>query len=162
MPCYDYRCEPCQKTFEVTQSMCNVAATADCPRCQQPAARWFGSTSFGIGLCNTNWIAGNWHNRDFEQQPNLGERPRAAALKAGVSITGKRFNHALADYPTDPEAWVGSLDEARETARRKGLTVKVEDGDLKVTGESHFARKRRLALEAQGRERKARLEQKSP
>ena len=149
MPSYDYRCEVCKKTFEVQQSIKNVAATVPCARCGEDCERYFGNTVFGIGLCDTQWVRENWHNREFERDPRMGDHYHAGARRAGVSTTGKRYSHALADYPGDPEAWVGSLSEAKEAACRKGLSCSVEDGTLKVTGESHFRRRKRLQQEAQ-------------
>lgn len=133
MPKYDYRCEPCKKTFEVEQSIKNVATESACPACGNFAARWYlgqlASLRIG-GLTDTAYNRGYVNNSQFADDPETGEYMRKKAERAGVSIAGKVYRHALAEYPGDPEAWVSGIDDARDLCRRKGWQHKISDGVL--------------------------------
>ena len=135
MPSYDYRCEPCKKTFEVQQSIKNVARTVPCARCGKDCERYFGNTVFGIGLCDTSYNAGFCNGNQFANDPETGEIYAAKARWAGVSIKGKVYRNALARTPGDPQAWVSDLSEAKDVCRRNGWRYKVEGGVLQCEGD---------------------------
>lgn len=70
--------------------------------------------TFNAGRCNGN---------QFERTPGLGDHYRRLAERAGVSTTGKYYQHGLAEYPGDPEAWVSDRHDVLRVAREKGLQV---------------------------------------
>lgn len=82
------------------------------------ALRTFPATrtdrEFNLGRCNGN---------QFEGKPGLGDHYRHLAEQAGVSTTGKYYQHGLASFPGDPTAWVSDKADVLRVAKEKGFKV---------------------------------------
>ena len=51
----------------------------------------------------------------------LDKKYREQAIKQGISMTGKRYMHSLADYPGDPTAWVSDTHDVKRILKEKNL-----------------------------------------
>lgn len=71
-------------------------------------------SEFNKGRCNGN---------QFETVPGLGDHLKRQAEAVGISTNGKYYCHGLAEFPGDPEAWVGSRGDVARVAEKKGFHV---------------------------------------
>jgi len=77
MPFYEYRCDECDKIFEIFQSMSDDPIT-ECPQCSSPVRRVFSANSIifkGSGFYST----------DTKAKPATTKDPSAAAPAATSS-----------------------------------------------------------------------------
>ena len=155
MPLYNYACSKCGP-FEESCTIKKYTGKTKCPACGKESERDYGNITYSIGLCDTNFFSGTWHNREFERQPEMAEKYAAPARAAGVSITGKRYMHSLARYPGDPQAWVAGLSDAKDFCKRNDLNYKVTEGALEAQGETPYAKKKRLRQEKKAQQRRER------
>ena len=68
MPMYEYRCESCNKQFELRQKFSDPPAT-ECPDCGGAVAKLISATSFALK-------GGGWHNESYGFRSN-SEAPAA-------------------------------------------------------------------------------------
>ena len=82
----------------------------------------------------TRFMAGRLERAPFGDNPYsniLEKRARAAAARAGVSTTGKWFDHQIARDPEDVDGWVGSKSDIEHVIRKRGLQAR---GDINIKG----------------------------
>jgi len=60
MPLYEYACEKCQKTFEVTQSF-SEPPLKECPDCQGPVSKLMSLGGFALK-------GGGWYTTDYKKK----------------------------------------------------------------------------------------------
>lgn len=133
MPIYPYVCRSCDYEFEKLQEIKDDPVVI-CPSCQKPKVeRLIGR--FNIGICETSF------QRDFGSKGDYLEKCSdpirrgellAAAKRAGKSTYGKNWNPALATSMTDPDAWVGSMDDIQRVCKKRGWRYGVKDGNVDV------------------------------
>lgn len=131
MPCYDYRCDA-HGTFEVECSIRQYSLKVKCPQCQKQCARHYSERDIPRvgGLSDTAYNRGYCNGNQFANDEETGDFLKRRAEKAGVSIAGKVYRHALAEYHGDPEAWTAGIDDARDLCKRRGYAHKITDGIL--------------------------------
>lgn len=74
---------------------------------------------------NDTFMRGKKHGGDLDMTDETFAAYQRKAIAAGVSTSGKHYFGRLATSPGDPEAWVGSADEAIATARRKEMLIEI-------------------------------------
>lgn len=116
MPIHPHECVACNHTFDVLTFRLSTIPDPTCPTCGRPAERRFGvprlrtDTTFYAGV---KMEGGQFDNycRPLYTQP---------AKDAGVSINGKHYQHGLARFPGDPEAWVDNLGDVKRILEKRG------------------------------------------
>ena len=68
---------------------------------------------------------------DNEMDQHYATQAAAAAKKAGVSITGKYYSHALATKKFDPKAWINDRSDVRRVCQENGMHC---EGAVNVKG----------------------------
>jgi hypothetical protein len=86
-------------------------------------AEMMATRSFPAIRTDSEYNKGRCNGNQFEAVPGLGNLLRKQAEAAGVSTTGKYYCHGLAEYPGDPEAWVGGRGDVLAVAKKKGMSV---------------------------------------
>lgn len=74
-----------------------------------------------IGGTDSQFMKGRFHKDQFEKDPKAGEFYRAKAKAAGVSTKGKWYQHNLAAYPGDPEAWVSGTGDVKRICEKRNI-----------------------------------------
>lgn len=118
MPIHPVECVPCRHNFEVLTFSIHAEVDTTCPKCGRKAERRFGVPV--IKTEATFFRAAQFGGAPFAGDPDVEKAYTGPARRAGVSIQGKVYQHQLARFPGDPEAYVGSKSEAREVLRRRG------------------------------------------
>ena len=67
------------------------------------------------------WDNDQFKSGDGRMAQELDRRYREQAIKAGVSLTGKRYSHALARWQGDPQAWVSDQHDMLRLAREQNV-----------------------------------------
>lgn len=124
MPLYQFECGNCGQKYDEFRSFKNLTEPVNC-HCGLVAHRVFGAAEIrteatfqaGIKLGGAQFGPAT---RDFYLN---------AAREAGVSPDGKVYDHRIAAFPGDPQAWVGSSDDVRRVLEERNWGC---DGDLKV------------------------------
>ncbi|HUR52927.1 MAG TPA: FmdB family zinc ribbon protein [Gemmataceae bacterium] len=124
MPLYQYECQNCGGKYDDFRSFGSSMEPMNC-HCGLMAHRVFGAAQ--VRTSNT-FVAGvKLGGAQF------GDATREfylnAAREGGVSPEGKVYDHRLAAYPGDPQAWVGSVDDVRAVLEERNWGC---EGDLKV------------------------------
>lgn len=65
MPTYDYECENCGKIFELFQSM-SAQPLAECPDCQGPVKRLFGSGA-GFIFKGSGFYTTDYRSKSYQE-----------------------------------------------------------------------------------------------
>lgn len=119
MPILDFECVKCRFKFERITTSIKQEADPTCEKCGKPAERRFGVPNLGtqaVFLRGAKEGAGCFETSDDKVRKAYLD----PAKKAGVAINGRTYQGGLARFPGDPEAWVGSMDEAKAVLRRRG------------------------------------------
>jgi putative FmdB family regulatory protein len=88
MPTYEYRCEACDRTFDVVQSFRDEPLTA-CPTCGSPVRKLFGNVGIvfkGSGFYKTdsrNGAARKESKREDAKTPSGSEESKSSEGQAG-------------------------------------------------------------------------------
>jgi putative FmdB family regulatory protein len=91
MPTYDYACEKCKVTWDVTKPMAEYASEEHCPRCAGDAAKL-------PSLCNIDKeSAGSWNQQSYN--PGLG--CWTASTKHAEQIAKRRGLEPLGNEPVE-------------------------------------------------------------
>ena len=128
MPLYQYECRVCQHEFDEVTPMSRCHASVPCPRCDGEAERCFGAAQVRTEATFQSGIKlGGAQFGDATREFYLN-----AAREAGVSPDGKVYDHRLAAFSGDPEAWVAGPDDVRRVLEKRNwgctgdMTVKCE------------------------------------
>lgn len=126
MPLYQYECDDCGFEFDDITPMRHAWMDVVCKKCGvHNAKRVFGAAQ--VRTSNTYQNGAKLGGSQF------GDATRDfylnAARDAGVNPTGKFYNHQLAEFPGDPEAWVSGPDDVRNLLEKRNWAC---EGDLKV------------------------------
>lgn len=95
-----------------------MVAAGESPRLAEMLA--LGRSPYGKGTDRT-FMEGRMGGEQFAKNPDLGNYYAEIAKAAGVDITGKQYQMQLADWPGDPTAWVGGVDDVKRVCREKNL-----------------------------------------
>ena len=124
MPTYEYRCDSCDKNFDVVQSFHDDPLT-DCPTCGSPVRKVFGNVGIvfkGSGFYKTDSRNGGSGKKETEATPRPAPGPRLGA-RNGDGSQGVVKGRRPADKPSTDS--VKSSDETESDpaqeleARRK-------------------------------------------
>ncbi|MCP4213656.1 MAG: zinc ribbon domain-containing protein [bacterium] len=80
MPLYEYKCNTCDKTFEVLQKM-NADPLATCLYCQGGVEKLISSSSFQLK-------GSGWYLTDYKNKSRKSDAPSATSVSTGAG-TGK-------------------------------------------------------------------------
>lgn len=120
MPIHLAACTKCDIDWEVLTLSIRDAVDLTCPKCKKK-----GERRFGVPLLKTNATFLRGAKYGAEQFASDGDHSRnqylEPAKRAGVSVNGKIYQHGLARYPGDPEAWCSDLDDVKRKIRKRGL-----------------------------------------
>ncbi len=120
MPIHPVACEKCKLDWEVVTLSLKAEVDVTCPKCGKK-----GERRFGVPLLKTNATFLRGAKYGAEQFASDGDHSRNQYLdpakRAGVSVNGKIYQHGLARYPGDPEAWCSDLDDVKRKIRQRGL-----------------------------------------
>lgn len=120
MPIYLAECVPCECSYEILTLSLKDEIDLTCPKCKKK-----GERRFGVPLLKTNTTFMRGAKYGAEQfateLPHSKDVYLGTAKRAGVSTNGKVYQHGLARFPGDPQAWVSDLDEAKRIIRQRGL-----------------------------------------
>lgn len=72
---------------------------------------------------DSTFFAGHCNGNQFEKTPQQGEYLKEVAAKAGVDVTGKVYMSSLAEFPSDPRAWVSTRGEIKQICEERGWSV---------------------------------------
>lgn len=75
MPMYEYKCESCDKQFELRQKFSDPPAT-ECPACGGPVAKLISATAFTLK-------GGGWYNDSYNPGSKPAEAPACPAASGG-------------------------------------------------------------------------------
>lgn len=127
MPYYQYECQNCGQRFDEVKPMSKALDAVNC-YCGRIANRVFGAAQIRTEATFQSGIKlGGGQFGDATRDFYLN-----AAREAGVSPEGKVYDHRLAAFSGDPEAWVGSPDDVRRVLEKRNwgcegdMTVKCE------------------------------------
>jgi putative FmdB family regulatory protein len=125
MPMYAYECPRCDILFEKFAPMVGAGLPQTCPDCGIHSPRRFLPPTC---LSDTTTYRGDNTGLGQFKSDAMREFHLAQARKHGVNTTGKLYDPALAKYPGDPKAWVGSDTDVRQVleSRNWGSTGKVK------------------------------------
>lgn len=124
MPQYQFQCNTCCTVEDVLRSFAAAGDPHTCV-CGSQAFRIFGAAQ--IRTSNTFQRGVKLSGAQFG--PGTREFYLDAAREAGVNPEGKVYDHRIAAFAGDPEAWVSSADEVRSLLEKRNWGC---DGDLKV------------------------------
>ena len=122
MPIHPHHCVPCKRDFEVITLSLNAPIDPTCAKCGKAAERRFGVPRAKTDAFKGDIQGGNQFEGDEEARKTYG-----AAKRKGLV-----YQHALARFQGDPEAWVRNKSEAKRLLEKRGwgseeLGVKARD-----------------------------------
>ncbi len=124
MPMYQFECFHCCTIEDVMRTFATATGPHQC-MCGYFAQRIFGAAQ--VRTSNTFQAGIKLGGEQFG--PGTREFYLNAAREGGVNPTGKIYDHRIAAFPGDPEAWVGSADDVRNLLEKRNWGC---DGDMKV------------------------------